>query len=50
MKLPVTKETKDAMWQFFYKTSIPRLIAAHKKKERAELEARGPGGAEEKQD
>lgn len=34
MKLPVTPSTQDAMWQFFYKTSIPRLIK--KQKEAAE--------------
>lgn len=49
MKLPVTKETKDAMWQFFYKTSIPRLIAAQKDKERAELENHEPEPTGEEQ-
>lgn len=32
MELPVTEATKQAMWDFFYKTSIPRLIKQEEEK------------------
>ncbi len=50
MKLDITDETWDAMWQFFYKTSIPRLIAEQKEKERAEIEARESKAVEKEEE
>lgn len=32
MKTPIPDSTRDAMWQFFYQTSIPRLVAKEKKR------------------
>lgn len=48
--LQIPDEIKDEMWQFFYKTSIPRLIAKQKEKEHAELEERESEMVEKEKD
>lgn len=35
-RLPVSEETMKAIWAFFYRTSIPRIVERERKKKEEE--------------
>ncbi|MGO1059353.1 hypothetical protein ACTL32_09525 [Planococcus sp. FY231025] len=42
----VPPEVLESMWQLFLKTSVPRLIAEHKKQKEEEAKKKGTDNAE----